>query len=187
LGASGVARGNKAFDVHANTYRVDADVVACFEFRQYQRNPDSSISYASGTAFLPDRGGRIHNWPQQNYDNGVRKNEDSGRFYKPAVRILKRLKNEMSDAGYQSTNGVPSFLVESMLFNVDPAKFQEVTWTKTLRALLSGMYDMLTSADVASQMVEVNDLKYLFRSKQPWTAESAKAFLADAWQYHHSI
>jgi hypothetical protein len=30
-----VQRGNKAFDVHANTYRVDADVVAAFEYRWY--------------------------------------------------------------------------------------------------------------------------------------------------------
>src|SRR6266511_1891468 len=52
----GVTRGNKAFDVHSNTYRLDADVVACFEFRQYQRNADHSITYATGTAFLPDVG-----------------------------------------------------------------------------------------------------------------------------------
>ncbi len=30
----GVTRGSKAFDVHANSYRVDADVVACFEHRR---------------------------------------------------------------------------------------------------------------------------------------------------------
>ncbi len=35
FGSSSVTRGNKAFDVHANTYRVDADVVPTFEHRRY--------------------------------------------------------------------------------------------------------------------------------------------------------
>jgi predicted nucleotidyltransferase len=31
FGSGSVKRGKKAFDVHANAYRIDADVVACFE------------------------------------------------------------------------------------------------------------------------------------------------------------
>ena len=38
LGQSSVRRGDKAFDVHANTYRVDADVIAAFEHRRYFRD-----------------------------------------------------------------------------------------------------------------------------------------------------
>ena len=67
LGQEAARRGNKAFDVHENTYRVDADVVACFEYRRYRRDG----SYLTGTAFLPDRGSRVVNWPEQNYKNGV--------------------------------------------------------------------------------------------------------------------
>jgi len=37
FGRAGVFRGTKAFDVHANTYRVDADVVAAFAHRRYQK------------------------------------------------------------------------------------------------------------------------------------------------------
>jgi len=35
FGQAGVTRGDKAFDVHENSYRVDADVVACLEHRRY--------------------------------------------------------------------------------------------------------------------------------------------------------
>ena len=44
FGRTGVTRGNKAFDVHANTYRIDADVVQTFEYRRYtgKRNADGS-------------------------------------------------------------------------------------------------------------------------------------------------
>src|SRR5712691_8151711 len=37
FGKRGVSRGNKAFDVHENTYRVDADVVAAFARRLYRK------------------------------------------------------------------------------------------------------------------------------------------------------
>jgi hypothetical protein len=73
-GADSVTRGNKAFDVHANTYRVDADVVPCFEHRRYLETPQSHW-FESGTELLPDNGGKIINWPRQNYDNSFAKND----------------------------------------------------------------------------------------------------------------
>jgi hypothetical protein len=38
FGRGSVRRGSKAFDVRENTYRVDADVIACFDYFQYQAN-----------------------------------------------------------------------------------------------------------------------------------------------------
>src|SRR3989338_870350 len=40
FGDGNVNRSNKAFDIHENTNRVDADVVACFEHRRYMRTSD---------------------------------------------------------------------------------------------------------------------------------------------------
>src|SRR5260370_31942378 len=65
-----VTRGNKAFDIKENTYRIAADVVPCFEFRRYAKDK----THIKGTAFDPDNGGPIQNWPDQHYDNGVAKN-----------------------------------------------------------------------------------------------------------------
>jgi hypothetical protein len=77
FGSEGVTPGNKAFDVHENTYRIDADVVATFEHRRYSGslNPDGTHNYLSGVAFDPDDGARIINWPEQNYTNGVARND----------------------------------------------------------------------------------------------------------------
>lgn len=61
FGRAAVTRGNKAFDVHANSYRVDADVVPAFEYRRYT----SVSAYHEGTKFLPDNGGEVINWPTQ--------------------------------------------------------------------------------------------------------------------------
>jgi predicted nucleotidyltransferase len=60
FGAAAVTRGNKAFDIHANTYRIDADVVPCFEHRRYSRGYDGRVITTTGTEFRPDAGGTSH-------------------------------------------------------------------------------------------------------------------------------
>jgi hypothetical protein len=99
FGANSVTRGNKAFDVHANTYRVDADVVAAFEHRRYSglKNADGSYAYLSGIAFNTDDGKHIINWPEQHYDNGLEKHEATGKRFRKVIRILKRLRNRMQE------------------------------------------------------------------------------------------
>ena len=59
FGVSGVTAGSKAFDVHANTYRVDADVVPALKLRRYYANR----RYDEGTYILSDSGQEIHNFP----------------------------------------------------------------------------------------------------------------------------
>ena len=55
LGKTGVTRGNKAFDVHANTYRIDADVVPTFEYRRYTGRgmPTAVIIIYPGSHLIP--------------------------------------------------------------------------------------------------------------------------------------
>lgn len=97
FGHSAVERGNKAFDVHENTYRVEADVAPFFEHRWYHIDGD----YLSGVELRPDNGQpvKIINWPQQHYDNGVSKNMATGKRYKSMVRILKCLRNKTANNG----------------------------------------------------------------------------------------
>ena len=86
FGKEHVTRGNKAFDIKENTYRIAADVVPCFEHRRYDK--DGTWIKPEGTAFLPDTGARIINWPDQHYANGVAKNTATGQRYKDVVRIF---------------------------------------------------------------------------------------------------
>lgn len=101
FGRSSVTRGNKAFDITANSYHVEADVVPLFEFR--------TGSYRAGVALIPDNSGRrienyperlIEYWPQTplHYENGVSKNTATSRRFKGIGRILKRLRIELDDA-----------------------------------------------------------------------------------------
>src|SRR3569623_841498 len=110
FGNDSVTRGSKAFDIHANTYRIDADVVPCFDHRRYLGTA-SNVWYESGTELHSDDGGKIINWPQQNYDNGVKKNDATGQGFKAVTRSLKRLRYELIDEGYDIAEAIPSYLI----------------------------------------------------------------------------
>ena len=183
FGKTGVTRGNKAFDVHANTYRIDADVVPTFEHRRYtgRLNLDGTPHYESGVAFLPDKGVIVKNWPEQNYTNGVYKNGECNRHYKRVVRILKRLRYVMRGKGVLAAENASSFLIECLVWNAPNEAFKHDTYTADVRYVLAYLWNQTrTDADCA-EWREVNELKDLFRSGQPWTRQQASDFLQAAW------
>jgi len=179
FGYSAVTRGNKAFDVHANSYRVDADVVPTFEYRRYT----SASAYNEGTKFIPDNGGEVINWPTQNYDNGVSKNQHTDERFKAIVRIMKRLRNEMNEAAIGAAKPIPSFLNECLVWNVPNEGFGHDTYKEDVRFVIAHLWNNTRTVDSCSEWGEINELKYLFRKAQPWTHEQANTFLQAAWTY----
>jgi hypothetical protein len=177
--AGHVTPGHKAFDIKENTYRIAADVVPCFEHRRY----DKDGTWITGTAFVPDNAGRIVNWPDQNYDNGVAKNKDTGGRFKDVVRILKRLRNKMNDEKIAAAAPIPSFLIECLVWNVPNPAFGHETYTADVRHALAHLFNNTMKFDDCKEWGEINELKYLFRDAQPWTLVQAHAFLSAAWNY----
>ncbi len=179
FGKPSVSRGNKAFDVHENTYRVDADVVPCFEHRRYM--PDRR--YIAGTELRPDNGGSIVNWPQQNYDNGVAKNNRTARRFKTLVRIVKKLCIVMEEAGVVSARGTPGYLIECLVWNVADSGFGNPRLRDDLRHVLAHLFNETRTDDKCHEWGEINELKYLFRPSQPWTRQASHDFLSSAWDF----
>ncbi|NOK02937.1 MULTISPECIES: nucleotidyltransferase [Myxococcus] len=180
LGADAVTRGNKAFDLHENTYRVDADVVPTFEHRRYLVQ-SGQYSYTSGTELRPDNGGRIINWPHQNYENGTAKNALTNTRFKKLVRVLKRLRDEMVAEGNTAAEPIPSYLIECLVWNAPTQAFVHDEYAENLRAILFHLFaNTLTDAE-CNEWGEINELKYLFRMSQPWTREDVNSFVVAAW------
>lgn len=179
FGYGAVTRGNKAFDVHANTYRVDADVVPAFEYRRYT----SAAHYNEGTEFLPDNGGAVINWPAQNYKNGVSKNQSTGERFKAMVRVMKRLRNEMNDAAIGTAKPIPSFLNECLVWNVPNEGFGHDTYKDDVRYVIAHLWNQTRTVETCIEWGEINELKYLFRDSQPWTCDQVNGFLQSAWNY----
>jgi len=182
FGKESVTRGKKAFDIHANTYRIDADVVPCFEHWRFHGTPEGHW-HDSGTQIHPDNGGRIVNWPRQNYDNGVEKNDATGRRFKAVTRILKRLRNEMADEGYEAAEPIPSYLTECLVWNVPNGGFGHDTFRADARYALAHLWNETRADKSCTEWGEINELKYLFRAGQPWNREQVNTFLQAAWDY----
>lgn len=179
FGDNAVTRGNKAFDIHENTYRVDADAVVCFEYRRYHTDG----TYLVGTAFYTDDGSRIINWPQQNYNNGVSKNTITNKGFKAGVRMVKNCRNAMLDDGVIAAKGISSFLLESLAWNAPDTAFTHETYTADLRSILAFLFNNTIKVEDSKEWGEINELKYLFRSAQPWTLEQVHDFLGSAWDF----
>jgi hypothetical protein len=181
FGRTAVKRGNKAFDVHENSYRVEADVAPFFEHRRYHMNG----TYLSGVELRPDNGipFKVINWPQQHYDNGVTKNTITGKRYKSLVRILKSLRNEMLDNNYREAEPIPGFLLECLTWNVPNDNFNHDTYKADVRACLAYLCNNTRTDDTCSEWGEVSELKFLFRPSQKWTREQVNLFLNKAWNY----
>ncbi len=181
FGVSAVTRGNKAFDIHANTYRVDADVVPVLEYREYYREP-SAFSYRSGVWLGPDVGSRILNYPDQHYAEGVANNDRSRRHFKRVVRIVKRLRNEMSEANEAAAN-TPSYLIECLVANVPEEAFRKDSYYEMMQYVVATIFNGTLTDELCANWREVNRIKILFHPTQPWERQTAHLFAAAAWNY----
>lgn len=195
FGRAGVQRGKEAFDVHPNTYRVDADVVAAFAHRRYQKKTYNYLSAddyvypytePEGTQFFRDGGGcAIINWPEQHYVNGVAKNKATNYRFKSNVRALKNLKHDMeangSEAQKQAAKQAPSCLVECLVYNV-PA-FGDSDCYSMVRDVIVFCYNATKTDEACKAWLELNEMKWLFQATQPWTRAHANTFLLEAWRY----
>lgn len=181
--------GNKAIRVRASvsSSRVDADVVPAFEHRRYT-NANSEF-YHEGIEIRPknDVSNRVINWPSQNYQNVLDKHENTSRRYRKMIRIVKRMREAMKDAGTQSAHNIHSFLIESLLWNVPDDRYGNYDYEDDL----AGIFDFLTFHLATDERVkewgEVNELKYLFHRWQKWSRVEAEAFIGDASEYMRNM
>ncbi len=183
FGSTSVSRGNKAFDVRENSYRVDADVVPCFEHRRYQRRTDGGSYCLLGTELRHDNGRRVVNWPDQNYANGTSKNESTQHRFKSLVRILKRLRNKMDDERVIQASPIPGYLIECLVWNVPNPGFGHEALTSDVRWALAHLFNNTMRFEDCQDWGEINELKYLLRTSQRWTLEQVHSFVSAAWDY----
>lgn len=181
FGAQAVERGNKAFDVKETSYHVEADVAPFFVHRRYA----SDGSFAPGVELQPDNKTppRVINWPDQHYENGVTKNNDTGRRYKAMVRVLKSLRNDMREMRVAAAEPAIGFLLECLVWNVPNSYFGAMDYYDDLRGILVFLFNATKTDDGCRDWREVSKLKYLFASSQRWTRQQTQDFIIAAWQH----
>jgi hypothetical protein len=182
FGRSGVRRGDKAFDIRENTYRVESDCIAMFEHRRWMRDGRGRLTFVTGTKFSPDSEPNrdVRNWPKQQFKNGGDKHTRTGRRYKKQVRILKNLANAMRDAGIVAAAPIPSFLIECLVYCAPDGYFGQPTFYEELDDVLAYLVVNTRADDLCSEWTEVNEIKRLFHSGQPWTRQQVFDFTMEA-------
>jgi hypothetical protein len=172
--------GKMAFLVQSSSARVDADVVPCFNYRYYFTN----TSYRNGSRIFRKDGTSVINYAAQQLEYGRAKNNQTGTNYKKVVRILKRTANAMQVS--DTTLDLPSFFVESLVYNCPDAYFTRSSWTERTKAVLFHIYESLEGDEPsagADRWLEANGCKYLFTTAQPWTRADGRDFANKAWGY----
>lgn len=162
FGYQGVERHDKSVKVIGNTYRVDADVVPAYRYRDYSEDYIyDSENYIGGIEIRPDSGGRIVNFPEQHIKLGVAKNKATKYNFKKCVRIAKNIREDMTKYGYSISDKISSFGIESLFWNVDVSAYTK--YSTILRYTFDEVLDFLVG-DFSNfdKYTEANGIKPLF-------------------------
>lgn len=163
--------------------RSDLDVLPSMAY-DYMYVVNGTAHKRTGIA-LRDKNSRelIYNYPQQHYQNGVQKRTATGLQFKKIVRSVKSIRDKFSELGIL-VGKVPSFLIESLIFNVEDVFFlQNETRRQRLLRILLRLDVVLGDNSIVPNLMEINGWKFLFRPTQPWNLEDAQKFVKQAIRY----
>lgn len=175
-----VHRGNKSIKVDRNTYRKQADTVPCISLHHYYRSHLNDYStHHDGIVIFADDGTVIRNFPKQHIANGKTKNIRTNYYYKKMVRIMKKMRQLMSDYGYKSADGVSSFGLESLLWNVPDSYF---TKYKSYGFVFEGLLGHLHNNQyILLNGLEANGIKELCQTQDEVSAYTS--FINDLYRF----
>lgn len=164
FGYSGVERRDKSIKVFGNTYRVDADVVPAYRYRDYSKDYSfDEDNYIGGIEIRPDSGGSIINFPEQHIKMGIAKNKTTDYKFKRCVRIVKNMREKMKENGIWVSDKISSFGLESLLWNVDVSVYKKFS---SLRFVFDEVVQFLyDNTNEFHSYVEANGIKPLFVDK----------------------
>ncbi len=168
---------DKCTRVKENLNRVDIDVVPVWRYRLYQPNK----SYHEGIAFYSDSNVLVINFPEQHTENGKEKNNNTGKKYKKIVRILKKIKGKMKDDKIMVSDSITSFLIESLVWNVEDHIFNESdNLSDILKNVLINIYN-----NSSEDWNEVSNILKLFHAERKWSIHDVKIFIKQVWEYNN--
>lgn len=180
FGVQAVSVGNKAIKIKGEQNRRSADVVVCYEYRNFNSfSNQRTHDFSSGIIFQSD-GGEIINFPKQHSKNLTAQHQATGCMLKPMVRILKNMRSRLVEEGTIRNGGAPSYYVEGMFYNVPVEQYVANSFGDTF---CNGI-NWLRTAD-RSKLVCANKHYYLLgNSNVQWSNVDFETFLAgvcDLW------
>jgi hypothetical protein len=136
--------------------------------------------YVVGHRIYPRSGGYVDNFPKQNYDNGVSKNNATGRRYKEIVRCVKRLVGVLYDARIIPRD-YPGYLLESLVYNVPNDRFGHSRRYDDMQGVFRYLWNGLKDENVYLTWHEPSELLMLFRGRPDRIPRNALNVIDKAW------
>ena len=178
-----VKPGNKAIFVAENGSRRDADVLVAAQYRKYHSFKSmADQNYIEGICFWNADGIQISNYPKLHSTNCTTKHQQTSQWFKPAVRILKNMRNNMIGDERIKDGLAPSYFLEGMLYNVPNSNFGT-----SYQDTMVNCINWLLKTD-RSKLVCANEQFYLLHptALETWRAEKCDEFLNAVAQYWKS-
>lgn len=176
--------GNKALNIPGNSSRLDADVLPCLEYRHYWTYTGQLSDYAKGIAFYSKQGQLYVNFPDQHFQNLTTQNGKTDGKLKGCIRILKRARNLMVEAGKWRKERSPSYYLECLLWNVPPHIFldsYDVVVPDVLKYLYTDLTEKRERGNLDSYM-QANNIYFLFHPTF-WNVADAVDFVVAVWDH----
>ena len=181
FGAAPVQRRNKSLLVRGHKYRVNAVVVPCFSFRRFSAH---NVVEAEGIALMSDSGSLIESYPNQHHESGVAKNRATREQYGAVVRVLKNVRDIMAGAGLIERSLVPSFLLESLVWNIPDQEFDHPDFYHVVKRIVSRLCGDMDVLEKAKTYQEVCGLQRLMRGPAAERSiRNAQSFMKSVYDY----
>ncbi len=176
--------GNKSIKLSSTSYRVDADAIPAFQYRNYYYlNSREPNTFLEGIKFTSKNGEEVINYPKKHIENGKIKNKNTQRRYKRAVRIFKRIRHQMLKDNKSIDKGISSFLIECLLWNVPDNIYNDTdNCISRIEEIILFLYNE-TKNNINLKWREVSEGLYLFNSNRKWNQEMVNNFLLQMYRY----
>jgi hypothetical protein len=167
---------DKAIQVIRPCNGLNCDVVVCAEYRFYT---DNLNSYYTGIILWSGMGCEVINYPSYHYNNGVKKHQNTGSWYKPTVRIFKNIRNRLIENKVLSKKEVPSYFIECLLYNVPDSLFG-VSFSKTAYNVLEYLENSRNNGLIEKYNCQHNLFNMFGGGNTQWRLDAAKSFINGA-------
>lgn len=179
-GKENIKPGNKSIKMESTSYRVEADAVPAFQYRNYKIISSTDKNhFIEGIKFYSNSNEEVINYPKEHIENGKRKNTNTQRKYKRTARIFKRIRHQMIQDNIPVKKCISSFLIESLLFNVEDCQFTyDEPWNNKIKDIIKYLQD-----NDKLNYTEVSGKLNLFDDTRKWDIDSVDKFLKQMYNF----
>jgi hypothetical protein len=150
-------------------------VLVAFEYRRYRRfNGVNDEDVDKGIVFFTFDNTRIVNYPKQHAVNCTSKQSETLGKFKPVIRIVKNMRNNLIDKGIIGRQLAPSYFVEGLLYN-NPARM----FSGNYQTVIASLLNWLTNTTDRTDFLCASEQYYLLRNNSNvcWPVEDCETFI----------